>query len=132
MDTNKLKEIGTRVMVEHFDNPDILNECCIPEVIVHWSWGEQSTAEEVILWLKNRIKENLGATRIVVDDCFAEGDKVAIRYRTFFPHKAGGDIMRDENAIMCFQGERIAEVWVAFDRRFEEEQEKLLDSQMSL
>ena len=60
--------------------------------------------------------------RVVIDDCFAEGDKVVLRFRAFFPIGTGGKVTRDEISILPFEGDKIAERWAAFDRLSEKEQ----------
>ena len=131
MNKSEIKDIGTKVMIEHFDNPEILSEYCTPDFIAHWSWGGQNSLEEVIYWLKKTKEEMIGNTRVVIDDCFADGEKVAIRFRAFFPHQSGGEVMRNEISILRFEGNKCAECWVAFDRGFEEEQKKALDSKLT-
>ena len=66
--------------------------------------------------------------RVQVDDSFAAGDRVALRFRAFFPHASGGEVTRNENVILRFEGDRIGECWVAYDRLYEREQrERLAD-----
>ena len=57
MDTNRIKEIGTLIMVEHFENPDIMYELCTTDAIIHWSWGEQISVRSFI-WVLKSEKEN--------------------------------------------------------------------------
>ncbi len=58
----------------------------------------------------------------MIDDCFAESNKVVMRFRAFFPFEKGREVIRNEIAIVRFEGEKIADWWVAFDRQIEKEQ----------
>ncbi|MCK5569244.1 MAG: hypothetical protein KAJ15_05970 [Spirochaetes bacterium] len=64
----------------------------------------------------------------MIDDCFAESNKVVMRFLAFFPLEKGGEVIRNEISILRFEGEKIAEWWVAFDRQCEKEQEEELRS----
>jgi hypothetical protein len=41
MKTGAIKEIARMAAVEHFNNPDILRDLCIPDFLVHFSWDLQ-------------------------------------------------------------------------------------------
>ncbi len=119
MDTDIIKEVAKRVAVEHFNNPDIIKELCTPDFTVHFSWGAEFKGREEVIALIQEYKSN---PRVVIDDCFAERNKVVIRFRAFFPFEDGGEVVRNEISIARFEGEKIAEWWAAFDRQSEKEQ----------
>ena len=119
MGTEIIKEIAKRVSIEHFNNPDIIKELCTSDFTLHLSWGAEFKGSSEVIAL---LQENKSNPRVVIDDCFAENDKVVIRFRAFFPLEEGGEIMRDEISIARFEGEKIAEWWAAFDRQSEKEQ----------
>ena len=118
MDTGRIKEIAKRAAIEHFTNPDIFKDLCTPDFSVHFSWGEDiKGVDQVIAFLRSfdlnpRVK-------VVIDDCFAENNKVVLRFRAIFPLEDGREVIRNEISILRFQGEKIAEWWVAFDRQSE-------------
>ncbi len=119
METDIIKEVAKRVAVEHFNNPDIIKELCTPDFTIHFSWGDEFKGREEVIALLQEYKSN---PRVVIDDCFAENNKVVIRFRAFFPFEDGGEVIRNEIAIVRFEGEKIADWWAAFDRQIEKEQ----------
>ena len=68
------------------------------------------------------IEKNKSNPRVVIDDCFAESNKVVMRFRAFFPLEDDGEVIRNEIVTLWFEGEKIAEWWAAFDRQTEIEQ----------
>lgn len=88
------------------------------EFVAHFSWGTDWNVDEAI--------ENLSGIshppEIEIDDCFAVGDKVALRFRALTKHESSGTLIRNENIIGRFKGDRIDEMWIAFDRQNELEQ----------
>ena len=121
MDTGKTKVIAKRMTSDVFSNPDVIKELCTPGFTAHHLYSSrENNAEEMIAVLKNRKRDS----RVVIDDCFAEDDRVAVRFRAFltFPLEGGGEIVRNEISILRFEGEKIAEWWGAYDRQSEKEQ----------
>jgi hypothetical protein len=119
MEIDIIKEVAKRVAVEHFNNPNVITELCTPDFIVHFSWGAEFKGNKEVVALLQEYKSN---PRVVIDDCFAESNKVVMRFRAFFPLEEGGKVIRNEIAIARFEGDRIAEWWAAFDRQIEKEQ----------
>ena len=119
MGTDIIKEVAKRVAVEHFNNPNIIKELCTSDFTVHFSWGAEFKGNEKVIALLQEYKSN---PRVVIDECFAESNKVVIRFRAFFQLEEGGEVIRNEIAIARFEGEKIAEWWAAFDRQSEKEQ----------
>lgn len=119
MGTDIIKKIAKRVAVEHFNNPDIIKELCTSDFTVHFSWGDEFKGSEEVIALLQEYKSN---PRVSIDDCFAESNKVVLRFRAFFPLETDGEVIRNEIAIARFEGEKIAEWWAALDRQSEKEQ----------
>ena len=119
METDIIKEVAKRVAVEHFNNPDIIKELCTPDFTVHFSWGAEFKGSEEVVALLQEYKAN---PRVVIDDCFAESNKVVMRFRAFFQLKEDREVTRNEIAIARFEGKKIAEWWAAFDRQSEKKQ----------
>ena len=111
-------------MLEHFKNPKIIYELCTDALVVHWAWGKSTTpASEVV-----KILSPPRDPRVYIDDCFASGNKVGMRVHVLFDHPSGNQVIRDELLIFRMDGDRIAEIWAYFDRRYEQEQRDNLES----
>lgn len=122
MDAGKIKGIARRIVTAIFGNPDALKELCTPDSIARHSWGAEFKGIDDIIAL---LKKNVSNPRIVIDDCFAENDRVAVRFRAIFPPEGEiGGVVRNEIAILRFEGEKMAEWWGAYDRKSEEEQRR--------
>lgn len=121
METSKIKEIAIRAAIEHFSKPNIIKEMCTPDFKVHFSWGAEFKGIDEIMAL---LEKNVSDPRVLIDDCFAEDDRVVMRFRAVFPLEGGGEAVRNEISILRFEGEKIAEWWAAFDRQSEEEQRR--------
>ncbi len=120
MDTSNIKAIAKRIVTALFSNPDALRELCTQDSIARHSYGTEFKGIEAIIAL---MKKHVSNPRIVIDDCFAENDRVAVRFRAAFPLKGdSGDVVRNEIAILRFEGEKMAEWWGAYDRQSEQEQ----------
>lgn len=117
MDAIKTKEISSRLVTELFRNPDIIGELCTVDFKAHHLYGDDYMGPEIIAVLK----KNVSDPRIDIEDCFTDGKRVAVRFRASFPHN-GGKVVRNEIAILRFEGEKVAEWWGAYDRKSEEEQ----------
>lgn len=116
-ESSKNEQIVRRLMLEHFKNPEIIYELCTDDLIVHWAWGASiSPASEVV-----RILSPQTDPHIEIDDTFASGNKVGMRARMFLDHPSGNQVVRNELLIFRMEGNRIAEVWAYFDRRYEQE-----------
>lgn len=114
-------------MDEHFKNPTIIYEMCTNDFVVHWAWGEStSPASEVV-----RLLSPPSDLHMEIDDCFATGNKVGMRFRVFFDHPSGNQVVRNECMIVRMEGDRIAEAWIYLDRRYEQEQRDELDAMAS-
>ena len=68
--------------------------------------------------------EHIMGCRVVIDDCFGDADNVAVRFRVSIPRDAGGEIVRNEIAILHFVEGKLAEWWGAYDRLSEQEQQE--------
>jgi len=124
MTMQKAKDTVFRLVVEHFANPKLIGELCTPGFTVHWAWGMQTEGAAEV----ESLLAGMQTCRVEVDDIFAEGDRVAVRFRVLFLHELSGkEISRNEIAIFVFDGERIAEAWIYFDRQFENEQREQLN-----
>jgi hypothetical protein len=130
MDTGKTKLLAKRLVSEIFSNPDVIKELCTPSFIAHHLYSPRVVkAKELIPVLKKHFK---GGLRVVIDDCFAEDDRVAVRFRVFFtPLEGGGEIVRNEIAILRFKGEKVEEWWGAYDRQSEKEQKAKLERKLA-
>jgi hypothetical protein len=125
--SSKNEQIVRRFMLEHFKNPTIIYEMCTDDFIVHWAWGKStSPASEVV-----RILSPPTDPHLEIDDCFASGNKVGMRFRVLFDHPSGNQVVRDELLIFRMEGDRIAEAWAYWDRRYEHEQRDELDAMAS-
>jgi hypothetical protein len=119
MDTSRIKEIAKKTVIGLFSNPDILKDLCTPDFSAHHSWGDEYKGVDQVIALLTKYELN-PRVKVLIDDCFAENNKVAIRFRAIFPLEIGKEVIRNEIAIVRFQGEKIAEWWAAFDRQSEE------------
>ena len=117
MDATKIKEISKKLVTELFRNPDIISELCTANFTAHHLFGGDYTGPEII----SVLKKNISDPRMDIDDCFTDGERVAVRFRAAFPHDAG-EVVRNEIAIIRFKGDKVAEWWGAYDRKSEEEQ----------
>ncbi|GAF78655.1 unnamed protein product, partial [marine sediment metagenome] len=125
--SSKNEKIVRQFMLEHFKNPTIIYEMCTDDLIVHWAWGDSTyPASEVF-----RILSPPTDPRLEIDDCFASGNKVGMRFRVLFDHPSGNQVIRDELLIFRMEGDRVAEAWAYFDRRYEQEQRDELDALVS-
>ena len=122
--SSKNEQIARRFMLDHFKNPEIIYEMCTDDFVVHWAWGKStSPASEVV-----RILSPPKDPHLEIDDCFASGNKVGMRFRVFRDHPSGNQVVKNELLIFRMEGNRIAEAWVYFDRRYEQEQRDELDA----
>ena len=78
METNKIKEIAREIVNTLFSDPDACIELCTPDCIARHSWGAEYKGIKKIIQLMRLIKSN---PRITIDDCFAENDRAAVRFR---------------------------------------------------
>ena len=125
--SSKNEQIARRFMLEHFKNPTIIYEMCTDDFVVHWAWGNSTfPASEVVRLLSPPTDPHLE-----IDDCFASGNKVGMRFRMLFDHPSGDQVVRDELLIFRMNGDRIAEAWAYFDRRYEQDQRDKLDSSVN-
>jgi hypothetical protein len=118
MDTSRIKEIAKKTVIEHFSNPDILKDLCTPDFSVHFSWGDDIKGVEQTIAMLKEFGLN-PRVKVLIDDCFAEDNKVVLRFRVIFPLEGSKEVIRNEISIIRFQGEKIAEWWAAFDRQSE-------------
>ncbi len=126
--SSKNEQIVRRFMLEHFKNPTIIYEMCTDDFVVHWAWGKSTfPASELVRDLSPPTDPHLE-----IDDCFASGNKVGMRFRVLFDHPSGNQVVRDELLIFRMEGDRIAEAWAYFDRRYEQEQRDELDAMASI
>ncbi len=122
--SSKNEQIVRRLMLEHFKNPTITYEMCTNDLVVHWAAGKStSPASEAV-----RILSPPSDPTIEIDDCFASGNKVGMRMRMLIDHPSGNQIVRDELLIFRMEGDRVAEIWAYWDRRYEQEQRDELDA----
>jgi len=122
--SSKNEQIVRRFMLEHFKNPTIIYEMCTDDFIVHWAWGESTyPASELVRMLSPPTDPHLE-----IDDCFASGDKVGMRFRVLFDHPSGNQVVRYELLIFRMEGDRIAEAWAYWDRRYEQKQRDEFDA----
>ena len=114
-------------MLEHFRNPAIIYELCTDDFTVHWAWGAStSPASEVVRMLTPPSDPHLE-----IDDCFASGDRVGMHFRVLLSHPSGKEVVRDELLIFRMEGNRIAEAWAYWDRRYVKEQREALEGSSS-
>ena len=123
----KNEQTARRFMLEHFRNPKIIYELCSDDLVVHRAWGKSTTPSSEVVSLLSPPTD----PHVIVDDCFASGSKVGMRFRVLFDHPSGNQITRDELLIFRIDGDRIAEIWAYFDRSYEQEQRDNLDSMAS-
>lgn len=116
MDTSRIKEIAKKAEIGLFTNPDILKDLCTPDISVHFSWGDEYKGVDQVIALLTKYELN-PRVKVLIDDCFAENNKVVLRVRSIFPLEDGREVIKNEISIHRFQGEKIAESWVAFDRQ---------------
>ena len=117
MNLENMKEIAKRAAIEHFSNPEMLDEVCTPDFTAHFLWGDEigSTKDAITM-----LKQYIAHPKVVIHDCFAENDRVTIRFSATFSNQIGAEVTRNEISILRFEGEKIAEWWAAFDRNVEE------------
>ncbi len=111
MDSKAMEERFTKLIQEHFRNPRIMKDLCTKECIVHFSYGTDWNVDETIEHLSGLSDP----PDCEIHDCFATGDKIALRFRALTKHESGGTLIKDENIIGRFKGDRIDEIWVAYD-----------------
>ena len=88
--------------------------------MAHHSWGAEYQGINDIKELLKKIKSN---PQITINDCFAENDRVAVRFQAAFSLDSGkSKVIRNEIAILRFEGDKMAEWWGAYDRLIEQEQ----------
>ena len=121
MGQSTVKEIAQLAAIKHFNDPGILKDLCTSEFKAHllWDFHSEGLQNTINFLLEHQAPAK---TRVIIDDCFAEGHKVAVRFRAFFPTNTGGEVVRDEIAILHFSGNKISEWWGAFDRQYEKDQ----------
>lgn len=80
------KDIVLRFVEEHFNPPEFAMELCTPDLTVHWAWGVETVgASQVAATLKDLLMV-FSDLLVEIEDCFAEGDKVAVRFRLLGTH----------------------------------------------
>ena len=118
------KDIVLRFIEEHFNPPEFAMELCTPDFAVHWAWGGETVgAAQVATVLEDSLKV-FSDLCVEAKDCFAKGDKVAVRFRLSGTHSGelGGAQPTGKkwsiNEILIFRLDngRIAECWVSLDR----------------
>jgi hypothetical protein len=118
MNTENIKEIAKKTALEFLRNPEMLHEVCTPDFTAYHLWGDKIEGIESAIAM---LKQLTYPPRVVIHDCFAEGDRVAIRFSVYFSNESGEEMARNEISILRFEEDKIAEWWVAFDRKIEEE-----------
>jgi hypothetical protein len=120
------EETVTQFFKEHWDRPNVIRELSNSELIVHWPWGQSETgADKIASSLeKNRKREDYISPKVIFDDIFSCGDRVAFRFRAITPDPKGRNISKDEIGIAKMIGDKIAELWVSWDRQYLSEQKK--------
>jgi steroid delta-isomerase-like uncharacterized protein len=117
------KDIVLRFIEEHFKPPEFAMELCTPDLTVHWNWADETAgAAQVATILEDYLKV-FSDLCVEVEDCFAEGDKVAVRFRLFGTHSGefrgapptGKKWSISEVLIFRLDNSRIAEAWVFID-----------------
>jgi hypothetical protein len=119
MDTDSNKDTARRIATEIFTNPDGIRELCTQDLVAHHSWGADFRGVEEVISL---LKRHTTRARVVIEDCLAESERVAVRFRVTFTAEGAREIVRNEIAILRFEGGRMAEWWGAYDRQSEREQ----------
>ncbi|MFX0199255.1 MAG: ester cyclase [Candidatus Hodarchaeota archaeon] len=111
---------------EHWDRPSVIRELSTSGLIVHWPWGQSTTgADKIASSLeKNRNREDYISPKVIFDDIFSYGDRVAFRFHAITPDPNGRNISKDEIGIARMIGEKIAEIWVSWDRQYLSEQKE--------
>ena len=111
---------------EHWDRPNVIRELSISGLIVHWPWGKSATgADKIAASLeKNRNREDYISPEVIIDDIFSCNDRVAFRFHAITPDPNGRNISKDEIGIAKMIGDKIAELWVSWDRQYLSEQKE--------
>jgi len=117
------KDIVLRFMEEHFKPPEFAMELCTPDLTVHWNWADETAGAAQVATVLEDYLEAFSDLCVEVEDCFAEGDKVAVRFRLFGTHSGeyrgaqptGKKWSISELLIFRLDNGRIAEAWVSID-----------------
>ena len=104
-------------MEDHFRNPSIVFDFCTDDAVLYFAWGESTDGAKAIFDLLSPPSD----PEVVIDDCFGDGDRVAMHMRLRFS-VGDKDVWRDELLLFRLEGELIAEIWAYFDRQYESEQ----------
>jgi hypothetical protein len=112
MDIGELKEIAKIIIDKSFTDAGSLPELCAKDVVARHTFGTEFKGIDTLVSLMKNFPSN---ARVIVDDCFGEGDSVAVRFRVFFS-LGGYEKVRYEIAILRFEGGKMAEIWGAYDR----------------
>ncbi len=117
------KDIVLRFMEGHFNPPGFAMELCTPDFTVHWNWADETAGTAQVATILEDYLKAFSDLCVEVKDCFAKGDKVAVRFRLSGTHSGefrgaqptGKKWSISELLIFRLDNGRIAECWVSLD-----------------
>ena len=119
MSVEENKKLALRYLEEVYNkkNFTVLDEPMTENAVAHRSW-----APATVVGRPNprKMREVCPDLAVEVEDCFGEGDSVAVRFRQFGTHRGvvmgvpgtGKKFSNEELFVFRFEDKKIAEVWI--------------------
>lgn len=123
MNIAELKEAAEAIIMAAFTDVESLRTMCKDDVVARHVFGTEFKGIDTLVSL---MKPFPSGARVIIDDCFAENDRVAARFKVFFS-SGGYKKVRNEIAILRFENGKMAEIWGAYDRLYERMQKEAIE-----
>ena len=121
MSVEENKRLALRFLEEYYNkqNPDILDELMNENTVFHPNWAPDT----ILRPNPKNLRERFPDVAVEIEDCFGEGDRVAVRLRQFGTHRGfykgvsgtGKKFSIEELFLFRFEDNKIAEYWVFLD-----------------